>query len=90
MIMYTFRGSTILSSILLLSLLNGFSSGRPIQGGRLRARQANPVKVQTVIHEIKNCTPARQAERDNTHDIACLLDTFKPFVNSLNQRVSVL
>ena len=78
----------MLSSILLLSLLNGFSFGHPIPGGRLKARQADPAKIQTVIHPIKNCTPARQAEQDNTQDIACLLDTFKPLFDSVSQQVS--
>ena len=78
----------MLSSILLLSLLNGFSSGHPIPGRRLKARQADPAKMQTVLHESNNCTPARQAEQDNSQDIACLLDTFKPFVDSVRQQVS--
>ena len=97
MIMNTFSGSITLS-ILLLSLLNGIS-GHPIGeslGLNMReARQAgpiNPILIQTVIHEGSNCTPARlQAERDNTvtHDIACLLDTFEPFIDSLIQQVSM-
>ena len=79
MMMNTLSGSTVLP-ILLLSLLNGLS-GHPI-GERLRARQAasppesrNMVHMQNVLHD-NNCTAARQAERDNTHDIACLLETF--------------
>ena len=82
--MNTFSGSITLS-ILLLSLLNGIS-GRPI------TREARQVLIQNVNHKANNCTPARlQAERDNTvtHDIACLLDTFKPFIDDLYQRVSM-
>jgi hypothetical protein len=91
--MYTFKGSLILCSILLLSLLNGLS-GHPIGGKKLRdSRQANPtpdpVKIQTVIHPSRNCTPARQAEQNNTQDIACILDTLKPFVDSLRQQLQV-
>lgn len=87
MIMYTFSGSIILS-ILLLSL-NGLS-GHPI--GERSARETssrNPVNIQNVNHERDECTPARQAEQDNTHDIACILDTFEPFIDSLYQQVSV-
>ena len=73
----------MLSSILLLSLLNGFSSGHPIPGGRLQTRQADHdyAKFETYIHGSNTCTPAHQAEQDNTQNIACLLDTFEPFIN---------
>ena len=85
--MYAFSGS-ILLSILLLSL-NGLS-GHPI--GERSARQApskNMVDIQNVKHDRNECTPARQAEQDNTHDIACIVDTFKPFADSLDQLVSM-
>lgn len=78
MIMYTFSGSIILS-ILLLSL-NGLS-GHPI--GERNAY------IENFDHKPNECTPALQAERDNTHDIACIVDTFEPFADSLNQQVNM-
>ena len=89
--MNTFSGSITLSILLRLSLLNGIS-GRPITRETRKASPRNQVLIQNVIHEANSCTPARlKAERDNTvtHDIACLLDTFKPFIDDLNQQVNM-
>lgn len=89
--MYTFSGISTL--LVLVSLLNGIS-GHPI-GERIQSATTpptpdpNPAGIQTVPHEPKECTPARQAEQDNTHDIACLLDVFVPFITSLSQRTQV-
>ena len=84
--MYIFCGSIILS-ILLLSL-SGLS-GHPIGERSAMERSPNPVNIQNVNHKPNECTPARQAEQDNTQDIACILDTFEPFIDSLYQQVSV-
>ena len=75
--MYIFSGISILLAI--VSLLSGHPIGERIRDARTPTQ--NPVKIQTVTHEANECIPARQAERDNTHDIACLLDVFEPFTS---------
>ena len=84
--MYIFSGSTIVLSILLLTF-NGISS-HPIGERSAMTPAPEPIMIQSITHPPNECTPARQAERDNTHDIACLLDVFESYTSSQPQSVS--
>ena len=65
---------------LLLLALSGICS-HPIRERSVTPPAQKLVLVQSIKHEPVECTPARQAERNSTHDIACLLDQLSPLAS---------
>ena len=78
--MYTICGGTTLS--LLLLTLSGICS-HPIRERSITPPAQELALAESFKHKPVECTPARQAERSSTHDIACLLADLKLFISQL-------